>query len=305
MKLLALLSLVLLLVAVLALIPGCSSSPANSAMGDANDPEFLLIQEFVGESSTDGIARAMEISFELFDSIPGVAPAPKNFTQRAAADEDLLVVDSFNYAYTNGWHIFEFWIWATDTAAGDTVDVFGIDSLRALSNGTPMQVPDSSMDALYIRCHWDVALRNSNVIGSADNSVNIVNIDWYGVDPANISGSVVENLSGTVSDSETVVDFSFSNSLTADDIVLNLAADECPTSGSLNLTAAIDISAIRTIGASVDTLSIDGVWEISATFEGTDLTVTYYDGTTYWETTESCSDTPTAGPVARLAPNLD
>jgi hypothetical protein len=293
------------IVAALAMIFGCESNPNDPEMGNVNDPEFQLVQQFVGESSDDGIARTMEISFELFDSIPGVSSSPKSFNQRAATEEDVLVVDSFNYAYTNGWHIFQFWVWVADTSAGDTVDVAGIDSLQALDNGTPMQIPDSTMDALYIRCHWDVALRNSNIAGSADNSINIINLDWNGINPANINGSVTENLTGTVSDSDIVVDFDISNTLTADDIVFNVFTGECPSSGALYLTSAIDISAVRTIGTSVDSLSINGVWEITAAFTGDEIMVTYYDGTTYWQTTDSCSSSPAPSPIARWVPILD
>jgi len=305
MKRLSLLTLTLFVAAGLALIAGCSSSnPADDEFGDTNAVEFQLVQAFVGETSTDGVDRTLEVSFELFDSIPGVSPSPKSFNQRAASDEDVFVVDSFNYSYTNGWHIFAFWVWAADTVAGDTVDVSGLDSLQARDNGTPMQVPDSTMDELYIRCHWDVALRNSNVAGSADNSINIINIDWNDVNPANINGAVTENLSGTVSDSQIVVDFSFSNSLIADDIVFNLATGDCPTAGTLDLNSAIDISAVRTIGASEDTVNINGNWEITAAFSGNDVTVTYYDGTTYWQTTETCSS-PSASPMSRWIPRVD
>ncbi len=306
MKRVILITLTLLLAAAAAfMIPGCNSSSIEPELGDTNSPVFQLVQEFVGETSTDGVSRTLEISFELFDSIPGVSPSPKRFNQNASLDEDVLVVDSFNYSYTNGWHIFAFWVWVADTAAGDTVNVSGIDSLQARDNGTPMQVPDSTVDELYIRCHWDVALRNTNVTGSADNSVNVVNIDWNGINPANINGAVTENLSGTVSDSEIVVDFSFTNTLTADDIVFNFATEGCPTSGSLNLNSAIDISAIRTIGASVDTLSVNGNWEINAAFSNGNITVTYYDGTTYWQTTEDCDGSPTASPIARWVPMMD
>lgn len=306
MKRLVFLTLTLFTMAGLGLVSGCNSSnPLETEFGDTNSPEFQLVQGFVGDDATDGLGRSIDISFELFDSIPGVSTSPKQRGNYAALDEDVVVIDSFNYSYTNGWHIFAFWLMAADTVSGDTVDVAGIDSLQARYNGVPMQIPDSTMDELYIRCHFDVALRNSNVVGSADHSANITNIDWEGINPANINGAVTENLSGTYSDSEIVADFSFNNNLTAENIVFNISTGECPTAGLIELNSVIDISAVQTIGTSVDSIQISGNWEITGVFSGDEVTITYYDGTTYWQTTDTCGSSVSSSPVARWVPNRD
>ena len=304
MKKIALITLMLLLAAAASLIPGCNSTGTDSEFGDTNAVEFQLVQNVVAENSLGGVGNIVDVSWTLYDSIPGVTTSPKSFSSRAASSEDIIVVDSFNYSYNGGWHVFAFWVKAVDTVAHDTVDVTGIDSLQALNNGVPMQVPDTTVDDLYIRAHYDVALRNTNIVGSSDNSVNIGNIDWTGVTPTVIDGNVTENLQGTVSDSEIVVDFNFTNTLNADNIVANLGSEECPSSGLLSLNSTVDISAIRTIGASVDTLNVQGNWNISAAFNNGSVTVTYYDGTTYWQTTETCGE-PAASPIARWVPTLD
>ena len=305
MRKFALLALMLLLAAAALLIPGCSSTSTNPVVyGDTNSVQFQIVQNVVAENSLEGVGNIVDVSWTLYDSIPGVTTSPKSFSSRAALSDDILVVDSFNYSYANGWHIFAFWIWAADTVTHDTVNVTGIDSLQALNNGVPMQVPDTTVDDLYIRAHYDVALRNTNIVGSSDNSLNIVNIDWTQIQPAVIDGSVSENLSGTFSDSEIVIDFNFTNTLNADSIVAVPGSEECPSSGLLSLNSSVDISAIRTIGASVDTLNVQGNWAISAAFNNGSVTVTYYDGTTYWQTTEVCG-TPPASPLARWIPHVD
>jgi len=307
MKRLVLIALTLLAAAGLGLISGCNSSnPAETEFGDTNSIEFQLVQEVVVDNSINGVGKIVDLSWELFDSIPGVSNAPKGAGSRQAlSEDDIIVVDSFNYAYSGGWHVFSFWAWVADTVEGDTADVSGIDSLQALDNDVPMQIPDTTADELYIRAHYDLGVRNTNIVGSADDSVDIKDIDWNGVLPSVIEGHVTENLNGTVSDSETVIDFDFTNTLTADSIVANLGTEDCPNSGVLELTSAIDISAIRTIGAAVDTLSINGGWEVSALFNNGDVTLTYYDGTTYWQTTEACGSSMSASPVDRWIPNMD
>lgn len=306
MKRVFLLALTLLLASGLALISGCSGNGSNnSEFGDTNAVEFQLVQEVVVNNSMGSVDNAVDLSWELFDSIPGVAVSPKSFNSRAAQSEsDIIVIDSFNYSYNGGWHIFAFWAWAADTVDGDTADVSGVDSLQALDNDVPQQIPDSTTDELYIRAHYDLSVRNTNIVGSANDSVDIVNIDWSGINPTVIDGSSTENLQGTVSDSQIVVDFDFANSLDADSVVANIGSEDCPSSGLLVLNSSIVISAVRTIGASVDTLSIDGNWEVSASFNNGDVTVTYYDGTTYWQTTETCGS-PSASPVDRWIPNMD
>ena len=304
MKKVVLVTLMLLLVAAAFLIPGCSSTSTEPTFGDTNSVEFQIVQNVVAENSLEGVSKIVDISWELFDSIPGVNSSPKNYSGRAALSDDILVVDSFNYSYTNGWHIFAFWVWAADTVTHDTVNVTGIDSLQALNGAVPMQIPDTSMDDLYIRAHYDVVLRNTNIVGSSDHSVNLGNIDWTGFTPIVIDGNVTENLQGTVSDSQLVVDFDFTNTLNANGIVANLGSESCPSSGTLSLNSAIDISAVRTIGAAVDSLSIQGNWAISAAFNNSSVTVTYYDGTTYWQTTETCGE-PAVSPLARWIPHVD
>jgi len=304
MKRLILISLALLVFAGLALITGCNSKGTPPVeYGNVNDPEFQLVSDFVFQEALDGVGKIIDISWELFDSIPGVTPSPKLVSGPAALGEDVLVVDSFNYSYTNGWHVFSFWAVVSDAAEGDTVDLAGIDSMQTLDNGTPMQVPDTSMDDMFLRAHYDISLRNGDFNGSSDGSVDIGNIDWTEVQPSTISGNVIDYLLGSFSDTDFVVTFEFTNQLNANSIVADLGSEDCPTSGTLSLSSAVDISAIQTIGASVDTLNISGNWVVDAEFNNGNYTVTYYDGTTYWQTTEACSPSPS--PISRWLPNLD
>ncbi len=305
MKSFAMIALMLLLAVGVSLIPGCSSTtPTNPSMGDTNSVQFQIVQNVVADNSLEGVGNVIDISWTLFDSIPGVTASPKNFNQSAALANGIVAVDSFNYSYVNGWHIFAFWVWAADTVTYDTVSVSGIDSLQALNGTVPLQIPDSTTDALHIRAHYDVILRNTNIVGSADDSVVIDNIDWSGVNPLIIDGSLTETFTGTFADSQMVIDVNFTNTLTADSLVAIPGSEDCPSTGLLVASASIDISAVTTIGAAVDTVAIQGNWSISAAFNNGNVTMTYFDGTTYWQTTEACG-TPAASPIERWVPVLD
>jgi len=306
MKRVTLLALTLLLAAAIALLLGCSSDKLTEpVMGDTNAPAFQLVQGLVANGSLEGVNNIVDISMSMYDSIPGVSTSPKRFANRAASgDGDVIVIDSFNYVYSTGWHVFSFWVHVADTVSGDTVDVSGIDSLEALRNDTAMQVPDTTVDEIYIRAHYDLDLRNGNLTASADDSVDIDHIDWNLTTPVTIAGKVTESASGTVTDSNVTVTFSFTNTMTAHHLVANLDGSACPDSGSLHLNSAIDISVQRDLGTSVDTLNINGNWAITAAFDNGTVKLTYSDGATFWQVTQSCS-TPVASPISRWIPNLD
>lgn len=303
MRKLILLSILLVLGTGIALISGCNSSGTQQVMGDPNDPNFLFVEAIVGDQALGNVERILDISFLFVDSIPGSSFSPKNGTARQALAGDFFEVDSFNYSYTNGWHEFAFWMKVLDSAGVDTVVVTGIDSLRALDNGTPLQVPDSTVDELNVRCHYTFDLNSGVFSGSADYGLDMTGISTDPLNPVTINASGTETLVGTAADSEVTCDFDLSNTLAANDVVAQLdGSSDCPTSGSINLTANIDISCTGQIGSSIDTVAIQGEWNIGAIFNNGTVTLSYTDGTSIWEATEPCG--PTASPFARWTPSM-
>jgi len=303
MKKLTILAVSLVLVTVLAIFLGCSDSTTAPQMGSLADPKFQAVQMVVGEEATESVDKSLDLSFEFIDFIPGSSFVSKGseLRQALAGGNEILVIDSFNYGYANGWHSFQFWAWVADTTSGDTVNVAGIDSLQVLNNGTPIQVPDSTVDELNIQAHFTVSVRNTNISGSSDHSLNITGITPELLNPVVINGSATESASGTFTDSNVVCDFTVGNSLASNDITTSIAGGTCPTSGSLHLTSAVDIFCTKTLQTGVDTVMVQGTWVVSAVFANNNITVTYQNGDTFWQYSTPC-DVPAASPVSRWMP---
>ncbi len=124
--------------------------------------------------------------------------------------------------------------------------------------------------------------------------------------PLTLNGTATETASGNYGDSSVTCDFSFSNSLTATNIMFvengNIG---CPTSGSISLTANINISCIGDLGAGVDTISVSGVWTATGVFASDgSVALTISDGTTVWNTTEPCDDGVQASGTSRWTHGL-
>ncbi len=302
MKKLTILALSLVLVSALAIFLGCSDKPTQPVLGNLNDPQFQLVEQVVGADAIDGVGKSLDLSFVFLDSIPGSSFAKKSELRHALGIGDgIVAVDSFNYSFANGWHIFQFWAYVADTAAGDTANVSGIDSLQVLNNGAPVQVPDATVDELNIHNHFAVSVRNTNIAGTADHSVNITGITPALINPITFNGSATESASGTFTDSNVVCDFSFNNSVAATDVVFSIAGGSCPTSGTVNLSSAVDLFCTATLQTGVDTVIVQGTWTASAAFNNGNVTVTYTNGNIVWQFTEPC-DGPAASPTSRWMP---
>lgn len=302
MKRFTLLFTLLSLGAFLTMLPGCSSDDAvtNLIQGDTNSVEFQFVNEIIGDEALEGLGIASDFSFGLIDSIPGATFSPKNRNGRHAlgGGDEMIVFDSLSYAWDGNWHVFSFSAMIIDTIFNDTFDISGIDSLQTLSNGTPLQIPDNTMDELRARAHLDISDRSGSFSISGVHSLDITNITPELIDPVTFNGSGTESFSGSESDSAVSCDFSFSNSLTVNNVVLSLEGNsDCPTSGSIAMTSTIDIACIMDLGTSVDTVSVTGVWSVTGVFASDgSISLTISDGTTVWNTTEPCDQGIQAGP---------
>lgn len=289
----------------MAMLPGCSTEDAitNLIQGDTNSAEFQFVNEIIGSDAMEGFGNVSAFSFELIDSIPGATFSPKNSNGRQALGigDEIILFDSLSYSWNGSWHVFAFSAMIIDTMFNDTIDISGIDSLQTLSNGTPIQVPDSSMDELRVRAHIVISERNGSFNGSGIHSIDITGITPMLIDPVTLNGSATETFSGTDSDSGATCNFAFSNALTVNNVVVSLEGTSgCPTSGSINMTANIDMTCIQNLGSAVDTVKVAGSWSFTGVFASDgSIAITISDGTTVWQTTEPCNQQPSAGPHSR------
>lgn len=280
-----------LIMGVFLLAAGCSDDKATTpgTPGDPNDPGFQFVDSVIlGDQFMEGMGTMMEMSFMLMDSIPGALARNHNFRQANAAFSSV-VFDTLSYSYAGGWHVFYFEAYLTDIESTDTVDVVGIDSIQVLADGVPMTVPDSTANAIYFRAHVTVDTRVEAFSASMDHSFDLV-ADPTDPAVAIINGSALEAMGFTFEDSASVCDISVSNSISANNVKMNLDVGGCPEAGSITAMANLNMNCTGSL-----TLNVDGTWNVGATFEGDLITVNISNGENYWTMTDTCGTGPVAG----------
>lgn len=305
MKRFILLFTLLSLGAFMALLPGCSSDDAvtNLIQGDTNSAEYQMIENLVGAESFEGIELAFDFSLDIIDSIPGATFSPKNSISRQAlgGGDEILVFDSLSYSYDGVWHVFAFASYLIDTVTMDTFSIAGIDSIQTLSGGQPMQVPDTTIDELRIKAHLEINFGGDLFSSSGVHDMTITGITPSMVTPMTINGIVTETASGSMGDTAIVCDFTFTSSLTANNVkYAENGQIDCPTGGSVNLSSTIDITCIGDLGAGIDTVSVAGAWTATGVYDSDgSVAVTISDGTTVWNTNEPCDSGVQASGILR------
>ena len=287
------------------MLPGCSTDDAitNLIQGDTNSSEFQAVENIVGTEGFEVIGNSFYLSLEILDSIPGSTFSPKKAISRQAlgVGDEIFVFSSLSYAYDGVWHVFTLAASVIDTIYNDTINISGIDSVQILSGGQTLQVPDSTLDELRIRSHLNIAQVGESFLASLDHAITVTGITVAMIAPVTFNGTATESATGTDGDSTLVCDFTYGNTLTATNIVFSEGGTiGCPTSGSISLTANINISCIGDLGAGVDTISVSGVWTATGVYASDgSVALTISDGTTVWNTTEPCDDGVQASGTSR------
>jgi hypothetical protein len=271
---------------------GCSSTDSDSnplTPGDNNDANYQFIeQEVMGDLTFEGIGLSLDLAGTLIDSIPGAAPARPRFYAKPALDGGQLIIESYSYSYQNNWHIFQVdGIVAVDFPV-DTFDLVGIDSIQVLSNSVPQQVPDESTDAFAFRAHFDVWSRTSSDSISAHHQVTADRVDTTAI---NLNADLNENIQFTHTDTAGSCDVLVANSFQATDIVMDFEGADCPQSGSIAITTSVQFDC-QGNQSNPWSLSLDGVWTVTGTYDGVTENLTFSDGTNVWTKQESCGGSP-------------
>ncbi len=286
-------------VLLLAVMAGCDSSGSSNndlVPGDTTDAEYQFVSGILGDGLSETMNASISLTFDFWDSIPGATMAGKGSHQRLATQTDDVVVSEYSYSYGGGWHVFSFTGYVADFA--DTIDINGVDSVQFLVLGTPMQVPDSTVDELRIRLSFDMADRAGEISVAVNQSLDIDGITPSMLTPVTVSGSLTESLLATFADTASSCSLDMSTTVNVNNVQAVLSGDNCPTSGTLSAVAALEMSCT---GSDDLALDVDGTWNLTAEFDGNLQHLTYSDGTTYWEVTEECN-APAATPFAHWFP---
>jgi hypothetical protein len=267
---------------------GCSSSDTDSnplIPGNNNDANFQFIEEeVVSEQAFEGIELSLDLAGELIDSIPGAAPTRKRFYAEPAIENGTLVIESYSYSFQNNWHVFQVSGYVAIDFPVDTLDLTGIDSIQIMTDGVPQQVPDDFVNSFAFNAHFDVWSRTSSDSISADHQVTATLIDTSLI---GIDADLGENIHFTRSDSLGSCDVDLANTFQATDIVMDFEGSGCPQSGTIVITTAVQFDC-QGNQQNPWSLSLDGVWTITGTYDGQNENFTFTDGTNVWSASEPC-----------------
>ena len=195
---------------------GCSDSDSEGnplTAGDNNDPDFQFVEQEVFDNAFDGIDVSLELSMLLIDSIPGAAPTRLQLGADAAFEGEFTLT-SYNYNYTNGWHVFQVTGYVVERFPVDTFDLVGINSIQILADGVPQSEPDETTDGFDYDADFDVWSRASSDSLSANHSVQVQIVEGLTF-VMEINGTLLETVRFTHSEQSGSCDVNVQSSLTA------------------------------------------------------------------------------------------
>ncbi|MFQ5453217.1 MAG: hypothetical protein ACE5D6_03415 [Candidatus Zixiibacteriota bacterium] len=294
--------LTILISLVLFLMVGCDEDKtvnSNLIVGDTSSADFQFVQEKVTQDENTDIGMSLDLTFDLFDQQFGVG-APKleqSGIMALGQTGDIILIDSATYTFINGWHVFTFEATVIDMFTNDTLDISGIDSIQIQSNGSTLPEPDSTMDDLRIRNYFNWDFRNKSDSGSGTHLIHIAGSTIDSGSVVTINGSANETVYTTVSDTIAECDLDMNNNVNITNVQFVLDGTECPNSGKIMMSSNMDLTCYGQLNSHLDSLTVNGTWTVTAVFNGTQVNVTYTDGTTSWSVIEECGS-----PVAKFAP---
>ncbi|PKK82286.1 MAG: hypothetical protein CVT49_14530 [candidate division Zixibacteria bacterium HGW-Zixibacteria-1] len=293
MKRLLLLSIAVLLGLTLIFMSGCGGSddPVSSTKttGDPNDPDLAVIETLAGDGNFIIDLQLLDLSFNLYDSIPESAPG-----KFSTVNSDVSNIIISNYEYSNYWHIFTCSAYVEEAGDYDTTwyAYGGVDSIRASNDDGYMQYPDSTTSGLNIRAHFGVNFEGIPISGELANhaSFDIATID-----------SLSFILDGLSYDSIMFVGFNDSGTCELgiyfyqgiDNLLIDEAVqtdvNACPPQGTIGLNFTVALACQGTSEA--DSLNVNGSWLANFVFDNGLVHMTYENETTRWTGTEECGGT--------------
>lgn len=271
---------------VLLLLAGCESSnnPTGLTPGNNSDENFQFVSgEVVGGYSYQGVEIGIDLSTSLVDSIPGATAMRPLRQARPAYEDGEVVIESYSYSLQGTWHVFQVSGYVAKYSPVDTFNLEAVDSIQLVSDETPILYPDSTMDGFNYKFQFELWSRTN-----ADSLAGYHDVEMRLQDDltAELNADLAENIRFQHADSAKTCDVSVANSFQASDVVIDLLGSDCPLGGSILLTSAISIDCQGTGGGF--STSVDGVWSIHGTYNGTTETYTVSNGSTVWTHSEQC-----------------
>ena len=293
--------ILMVLVAMLALLAfawfaGCSDDDDDGGgatgptPGSPDDPQYQMVSDMIGEGFLDHDERILELGLNMMFLVPDKTDGNGLLKSMQPAQGPDSLSTTYEYSEADFWHIFN--IYAryveVDFETSDTLIYTGIDSLRFSNPLGYVRDPDSAT-GMETHAHFDVELYASgaNAMIVSDASYTVTGVENVGLV---ISGIASDSLDGTFMDADTTCSVILTTDQTATDLVYDLFATyDCPSSGDINIGAHFDVACVM----DTSLFSFENNWTVRFIFNGSDITVTYNNGTNIWTDTLDCS------PIAR------
>jgi len=268
-------------------ILGCEEKPTSSAIeGEPDDSGFEMMSDLNGLSF-----EVMKIPFDLTDTVMAMSGSSSPLFKAHKISTEIIDYRSLEYTYNNFWHIFTFSVAMIITEEGqtDSLIISGVDSLRYKNSGTTIQYPDELLtDEMDIRQHVDI-----NAYSAEGGVLQIKDHANISVTTESFIGNVI-TLDGAIHDSVMAVteesgaqpmdcDIELTSTQTYNDLVID-ETQECPTSGSIGMSAAFNIDCVGDEGA----LSLESAWIATYSFSSGTISIDIYSGGQHWQSTSIC-----------------
>lgn len=285
---------------------GCDSDSDNNStgptiVGDTTDVAFQAVDGFFEDL---GFNETFDVSSEFtFDMLEAQFPTTWQSSGRSgltakASSVDSSVIIISNYTFANGWHVFTFSATLFEIVNGQIVNsvlASGVDSVQVLKDGIAQQIPDTTANALNIRAHFTVDASSQGFSYTGNHSLGLVlNLDAVSPNLV-LNATITQDVNASISDSALVDTVTCNLDITLNQTITNLTfpvdsndePSDCPSSGSMVTVATLNLTCGS--ATSLDSLSINGSWTVTATVESQNkIRVSFTDGTTSWTTTEVC-----------------
>ncbi len=264
----------------------CSDDSPTKAEGDLDDPEFEFMDDIFNAALTGAAEFSLELSMELSDSAASIGEIRKpRFNTFKAGKSEIEIVE-LEYTYNNFWHIYEVDVRYYDDDMADSIVFSGIDSLRFMSEGDPVQYPDELTDELQSRLHL-----NFGAYSDDESYLELAHHTHFDVFVAvsesvflQVDGEAADSLEVYYNDGDSIVcDVAVNGSMDYNNIGYGLGM-ECPIAGSAAASVSVDMEC----ESESENFNVNGTWTANWGFDDGDISVRVESGDTRWEYTDEC-----------------
>jgi len=283
------LGLSIIVVIGLIFLSACENNSNSTAIqGTPSEEEFVMMSDVSGVS-----LDVLKIAMDLSDSVMAMGGVAKPLFKAHRINTEILTFNSLQYEYGNYWHIFVFSavMISSENGQTDSLIVSGVDSLRFSNGGIFVQYPDEVLtDKLDIRQHVEMEAygADGNVLMIKDDAgVNITG-ETYQTDVINLNGTVNDSIAANMDNGQVqlmVCEMDMTSTQTYEDLVLD-NTQECPTGGTLGMSAAANISCESDNG----NFTMQSSWIASFSFDGTNVSIDVYSNGEHWQSTSLCGE---------------